>query len=72
MDFLGCGTLAGTYLYGLLQPYFGPPTTVFGFLGFTVIFVGFLMGGVIGVLVPKSTAAISLGVYVALFLCMVR
>lgn len=53
------------------MPFFGDGLTMFGCLGFIVVLAGGLIGGVVGVLLPKTTTGLSLGVFVSLFICTV-
>ena len=71
MDLVVCSLLFGMYLFGIIMPFFGEALTIFGLLGFFVVLLGGVVGGVIGVLLPKSTTGITLGVFLASLTCLV-
>ena len=53
------------------MPFFGNGLTMFGLMGFIVVVTGGLVGGVIGVLLPKTSAGAALGSLLTLFICTV-
>lgn len=67
VNFIISAFISGYFFYCQISPYFDPKMKLFGGLLATVVLMGALVGGVVGVLLPKITTGISLGFLVSLF-----
>ncbi len=74
VHFLVCFFVFGTYIYGLIMPYYGGTNEidVFGCLGLVVVLTGGLIGGVFGVLLPTTSTGITMGILSSLLMSTVN
>jgi hypothetical protein len=66
-NFIISAFISGYFFFCQISPYFDPKMKLFGGLLAILVLIGALVGGVVGVLLPKITTGVSLGFLVSLF-----